>query len=124
MSLPAAKLANSRHSAMLRSMETQPIDRTLRGDPITIAGYTLRPVARLSGRAMRLPPRGSGGGLGARLVPVGVDVQAPDGSAYHVATPDATALWAQRLLWLTLIVTVAVGLVRLRRPRRRSGATP
>ncbi len=105
-------------------METEPIDRSLRGDPITIAGYTLRPVARLSGRAVRRAPPGRGGGLWARLVPVGVDVQAPDGSVYHVATPDATAMWAWRLLWLTLIVTVAVGLVRLRRPRRRSGATP
>lgn len=99
-------------------METEPIDRLLRGDPITVAGYTLRPVARQSGRALRAPASATGGGVWARLVPVGVDVQAPDGSAYHIATPDVTAALVRRLLWLTLIVTLAAWLVRFRRSRR------
>lgn len=118
------ELAISAYWPMLHSMETEPIDRRLRGDPIIVAGYTLRPVARLSGRAGRAPSPASAGGVWARLIPVGVDVQAPDGRAYHVAMPDATAEQVRGLLWLTLIVTLTAWLVRLRRPRRKRGDTP
>lgn len=56
-----------------------PLDRNLTGQPIAAQGFTLTPVARLTGWEWGAPGRG-GLGVLARLNPTEVRVAAPDGA--------------------------------------------
>ncbi len=109
--------------------EKQPLPKpfrwqTVRGEPRTVAGHRLTPVARLisysRGHGTLRQQSISGWALGfVRVVPLGVVVEA-SGQEEWVAVHDATASALRRMMLTTAAITLVLAAVRqLARGRRQ-----
>jgi uncharacterized spore protein YtfJ len=101
------------------------IDRRLTGSPVQVDGYSVQPVARLSGRCgVGGNEQGNGAGCHLNVEPVEVVVRTEDGveSTLALADPVAQALRAMAGIAIA-VATVSIGLAvlaRLLRRRQRS----
>jgi uncharacterized spore protein YtfJ len=89
------------------SMKPGRIDRELIGEPITVGGRTIQPVARLSGWAGGTngdAMRGVGGGAWLKVRPVEVIVREQDGSESRVPIVDPAAVALRGIVTSALVV--------------------
>lgn len=111
--------------------EKQPLPKpvrwqTVRGEPRTVAGHRLTPVARLisysRGRGTLRQQSISGWALGfVRIVPLGVVVET-GGQEQWISVRDATAAALRRMMLATAAITLLLAAVRRLARRHRQPA--
>jgi len=109
---PVARASAQRLSAKEQPMPattakaTSPsLTRRMVGVPLTIRGYTIQPIAQLTGRqGGRADATAGGGGAWLRLRPVAIAVRAPDQPSYTLTITDPTTRQ------LRALVSVALGI--------------